>query len=191
MRRRNLAKKSGKIYKEPARFIEVEQAIWKQEAPNGLCEDPYCRECPKIARRVARLIEAAKHGYYAAAYQKEFPSDMRDNLYEDAYQEASNEIEERYRQELEVARAQAAQQAHANALAHTRGQVQSAYQRGFSAGRLMAQPPPPAAPDPTAFRQQIIDEMLNECNVIAESNPNMKPGVNAVRHRIKKLNKKP
>jgi len=29
--------------------------------------------------------------------------------------------------------------------------------------------------------------VLNECKVIADSNPNMAPGVNAVRHRVRKL----
>lgn len=39
-------------------------------------------------------------------------------------------------------------------------------------------------------RAKLIEEMVDQCNIISASNPNMAPGVNAVRHRIKKLGRK-
>ncbi len=38
-------------------------------------------------------------------------------------------------------------------------------------------------------RAEVIDEVLEKCRVISESNPQMAPGVNAVRHLVKKLKK--
>ena len=59
---------------------------------------------------------------------------------------------------------------------------QRGYDEGFMAGRVrMAGDPEPVG------RNAIIDEVLNECKIIAESNPNMAPGVNAVRHMVRKL----
>jgi len=33
----------------------------------------------------------------------------------------------------------------------------------------------------------MIDKMVEECRVIAESNPSMAPAAKAIRHRIKKI----
>ena len=40
---------------------------------------------------------------------------------------------------------------------------------------------------PTAVRGKIMDQVLQECRVIGESNPQMNPAMNALRHRLKKI----
>lgn len=65
------------------------------------------------------------------------------------------------------------------------------YAQGVLAGRSLAQQEFKASgPNPQEMaqvRQEMREAMLEECRVIAESNPNMAPGVNAVRHRIRKI----
>ncbi|MHC4431040.1 MAG: hypothetical protein ACYTBS_04300 [Planctomycetota bacterium] len=68
---------------------------------------------------------------------------------------------------------------------YTYADVEAARARGFEAGRRSTKSE--AVPQESALRKKLIDEMLEQCRVISESNPNMAPGVNAVRHRIKKL----
>lgn len=75
----------------------------------------------------------------------------------------------------------------------------AAYERGFLAGAYSAQsvtgrPQPkvehtPAVVDESSIRQKIVDEMLESCRVIAESNPNMdsKSFLKAVKQRSKKI----
>ena len=65
----------------------------------------------------------------------------------------------------------------------TYSDVENARRRGFQEGKSSAS----TSIDSKAVRSRIRDEMLEQCRVIAESNPNMAPGVNAVRHRIKKI----
>ena len=71
----------------------------------------------------------------------------------------------------------------------TYADVEAARRRGFNEGRSAA--PSSGIPnvDEASIRKKMVDEMLQECRVISESNPNMAPGpfVNAVRHRVKKL----
>ncbi len=52
--------------------------------------------------------------------------------------------------------------------------------------RPSASPPaPPRVPDRT--RTQLMEDVEAECRIISESNPGMKPAINALRHRLKKL----
>lgn len=60
---------------------------------------------------------------------------------------------------------------------------QRGYDEGFQAGRTRMA----GDPEPSGVRNKVLDEVLNECKVIADSNPNMAPGVNALRHRVRKL----
>jgi len=67
---------------------------------------------------------------------------------------------------------------------YTYADVEAARKRGFAEGRKTA----PAAPsNESSIRKKMIDEMVEQCRVISESNPQMAPGVNAVKHMIKKL----
>ena len=61
--------------------------------------------------------------------------------------------------------------------------VEDARRRGYADGRATTA----GAANNGVSRQKMVDDMLEQCRIIAESNPNMAPGVNAVRHRIKKL----
>lgn len=65
---------------------------------------------------------------------------------------------------------------------YTYADLEAARARGYESGRKSA-----PASDESSIRKKIVDQMIEECRVISESNPNMKPGVNAVKHRIKKL----
>lgn len=58
--------------------------------------------------------------------------------------------------------------------------VQRAYQQGFSAGQQLVS-------KPTVDKQQLMDKVYDECRVIEESNPTMKPAITALRHRLKKV----
>jgi hypothetical protein len=62
--------------------------------------------------------------------------------------------------------------------------VEAARQRGFEEGRISTST---GAANEGQIRGKAIDDMLEQCRVISESNPSMSPGVNAVRHMIKKL----
>jgi len=62
---------------------------------------------------------------------------------------------------------------------------QAARERGRAEGRREVAKSQGA--DEASIRKKMIDEMVEQCRVISESNPNMASGVNAVRHRIKKL----
>lgn len=59
---------------------------------------------------------------------------------------------------------------------------QRGFDDGYAAGRAKV-----AGEGDSATRNTVLGEVLHECDVISQSNPNMAPGVNAVRHRVKKL----
>lgn len=67
--------------------------------------------------------------------------------------------------------------------------LERARQRGFDDGYQAGCAKTVNVDNSKAARNQALDEVLQECEVIAQSNPNMAPGVNAVRHRVKKLRK--
>ena len=58
------------------------------------------------------------------------------------------------------------------------------YQRGYNLGLAAGQA---RSIDQVSVRNKALDEALEQCNIIAQSNPNMAPGVNAVRRQINKL----
>lgn len=62
--------------------------------------------------------------------------------------------------------------------------VERARRRGYEEGRLAT---PPSGANEANIRTKMVDEMMEQCRVISESNPNMAPGVNAVKHLIKKM----
>ena len=80
---------------------------------------------------------------------------------------------------------QAAQRAEApKAAQFTYADVEGARRRGYDEGRAASAGIPNV--DESSVRRKMLDGMLEDCRVIAESNPGMAPGVNAVRHMIKK-----
>ncbi len=152
--------------------------------PNGPCSDTYCTKCIEDKQRVDDMVECARHAYTTAISHRGIPEDVREQIFHDAYHQAMHEVSGQHQRQLVTAQQQGYAQAQTMLQHDLTRQRNDAYQRGFQAGRLSA-PPIPAA----ASRKEMVDLMLNECKIIAESNPNMKPGVNAVRHRIKKLGK--
>lgn len=71
-------------------------------------------------------------------------------------------------------------------------QLEQARMRGYAQGvvagkALVNQAPQVPAAEIASIRQKMRDDLVEQCRVISESNPGMSPGVNAVRHMIKKL----
>lgn len=67
--------------------------------------------------------------------------------------------------------------------------LEQARQRGFDDGYRAGRSSAPNVSQDASARNGVIDEVLQNCEVIAQSNPNMAPGVNAVRHMVRKLRK--
>ena len=65
---------------------------------------------------------------------------------------------------------------------YTYQDLENARRRGVDEGLTRKGPD-----DSSSIRKKLVDEMVEQCRIIAESNPAMAPGVNAVRHRLKKL----
>ena len=79
---------------------------------------------------------------------------------------------------------QAARANSQNGAQFTYADLERARRRGFDEGRMT----PAGQPvDASALQKQIMDKVMDECRVISESNPNMSPGINALKHRIKKI----
>lgn len=70
---------------------------------------------------------------------------------------------------------------------YTYDDVEAARKRGYSAGQQAAPRQSTSSPNESSIRKKMVDEMVEQCRVISESNPQMAPGVKAVRHMIKKL----
>jgi hypothetical protein len=101
----------------------------------------------------------------------------------DAYQQRLDQEAQRIRQEPRQMQMASPQQLE-NARMH-------GYAQGVVAGKALAaqevrQPQVPAT-EIAAIRKTMRDDLVEQCRVISESNPGMAPGVNAVRHMIKKL----
>lgn len=97
---------------------------------------------------------------------------------------------EQARQELEQQAYRLAETMTAEQIAHVRAQQavreSQSFQRGYAQGLAHGRSETPAAaPNPAGHVN--VDAVLNECHVIGESNPQMKPAMNALRHRLKKL----
>jgi len=170
--------------------------------PSGYCDDPYCDDCNVARGQLAAAFDAAKRAYDAAPrrdrgfdeerhYQRGYQAAMknlasqREQIFESGYQRALVAAQEERRYAASETREQiriAQQQAYHAGLA----QGQAA---GYRRGMQQAASTTPAPVDVASLRRKMVNEMLDQCKIISESNPNMAPGVNAVRHRIKKLSK--
>jgi hypothetical protein len=166
----------------PPSLRELFDQIDRQYTPiNGWCNRHPCPSCDYGRAR----IEAAKHAALEA-YQLDV-EDFEDELAEDEGQQIYDQgyIDGRQRTLDEARRIATQQVSRATSMAR-----QAGYKDGFRAG-LAAAPrhsaPPPAAPAAGSQSQkQFYDTVLEECRVIGESNPQMNPAMNALRHRLKK-----
>lgn len=162
--------------------------IWEQEAPDGFCEDLYCQDCAVKRDRIHAMIDAAKRAYNLAINSRGITEEQKQQIYQQAFEDALMQMSDEHNHQVAIVRQQAFIQAQTQMQQSMRRVQEQSYQRGYNAG-MAAAGSVKQAPVTDFDRQKLIDEMLNECKVIAESNPNMKAGVNAVRHRIKKLKK--
>jgi hypothetical protein len=151
-------------------------------------------------QRVRLAKDAAERSYQVAMQEVEGRGDLTpateealNEQFQRGYQTASQQYaQDRARMEQELNRV-------SNMLAVRSAQVEyrqdpmalerarlAGYTAGVQAGRAMS-PPPPAAPNPVKTRADFMAEVLRETEVIGQSNPNMEPAMNALRHRMKKI----
>lgn len=158
-------------------YLEIE----RHYAPdNGWCDAPGCTAC----ERAEAQVEAAKD-----AALKGFSLNQRAQLPAKVDEEAQRRIFERgYDRGRNIALQEAHQWAAQSAQRAEMAAKNKWYQKGLREGRDMArrtmQQP---TVDPKEARRQMMDSVLQECRVIGESNPQMNPAMNALRHRLKKI----
>jgi flagellar biosynthesis/type III secretory pathway protein FliH len=162
----------------PRRFAYpylAEQVERMYRPRNGWCANPNCPACQEARSQIKAELQEAPDKL-----------ERQDQAYEAGYQNAREELYAEAMRAAQMAQQQA-QLARRQAEASQGQWYQRGYDEGYEEGMRHA-----PAQNGMVSRAQIIDEMLNECHVIAESNPNMapKPFANAVRHRIKKLRNK-
>jgi len=68
-----------------------------------------------------------------------------------------------------------------------RSGLQLAQARENTRERPQERPRERARAQAPASRNSILEQVEAQCRIIAESNPNMKPAINALRHRLKKI----
>ena len=153
------------------------------------------RVAKKVAERVYRLQSTAEHKPDGGVSLQE-----KRRIFQEGYSAANAAVESR-RAELDAYQRRLEQEAHRIRQEPQQMQMASpqqleharmrGYAQGVVAGRALAaqevrQPQVPAT-EIAAIRQMMRDDLLDQCRVISESNPGMAPGVNAVRHMVKKL----
>lgn len=158
-------------------FREIEDHY---EPKNGWCDAVGCTACEMAAMQVEAAKDAARQGFMLNQGDKrrQLSGEARKRIFERGFDRGRNVA-------LQEAHQWAAQSAHrAEEAAKNKW-----YQKGLREGREMARRtmPKPAQADPTAVRKKMMDQVLAECRVIGESNPQMNPAMNALRHRLKKL----
>jgi len=160
---------------------DLEQEIVRRYTPSkGWCEIDHCQECQAAELRIDAALDAAERAYSVAAYESQVDGGSLDQVYNEGLQDGRREataMAHRWASD-------AANRAATAAKSHW-------YRRGLQDGRASAPPPKllQAELDPTrlkALRKEFFEEALDDCHVIGESNPQMKPAANAIRHRIKK-----
>lgn len=140
--------------------------------PNGWCANPRCKACNEARARMRADLQASSNAV-----------SVRRNGFSEGYEQARQELEQ---QAYRLAETMTAEQ-----IAHVRAQQTAreaqSYQRGYAQGLAQGRQGTPATQSQPAPGGLTMDQVLNECHIIGESNPNMKPAMNALRHRIKKL----
>lgn len=152
-------------------------------------------------QRVRLAKDAAERSYQIAKQELESQgaltpatSQELDESFQRGYQIASQQYaQDRARMEHELNRV-------SNMLAVRSAQVEyrqdpmalerarlAGYSAGVQAGRAMATPAPAPTPSPGKTRAEFMADVIRETEVIGQSNPNMKPAMNALLHRVKKI----
>jgi len=166
-------------------FQQLAMEIAQREDPYGYLNDPYYPYRYELMMRINRLIEAAKMGYEVAQAQQQVV-------------EHSQLALEQSRNEGYMLGLQASQQMALALKGQVDRQIQTAYNRGLQEGlaqanrsrpRNVSTPAAQVMPDPKAIMQAqraTLERALEQCHVIAESNPSMAAGAKAVARMIKK-----
>lgn len=157
-------------------YSEIEKHYMPQK---GWCDVEWCTACARAELQVDAAKEAAAKGFslnQPAAALKPAEHAAQRQSFEQGYDRGRTVA----LQEAHQWAAQSAQRAEVAAKSKW-------YQKGLREGRQMAQLATTTA-DPQAARGKLMESVLQECRVIGESNPQMNPAMNALRHRLKKIN---
>jgi len=157
-------------------FAEIERHYTPKR---GWCQDELCVECASAEEKILIAKEAARNGYISREVEAEVDPVAIRRVFERGYDKGRQIA-------LQEAHRWAAQSAErAEVAARNKW-----YQQGLREGRASAvKTAAPSPVDRAAVRREQMDEVLQECRVIGESNPGMNPAMNALRHRLKKLNR--
>ncbi len=188
-------------------LAEIYEWIEKINTPKGgwqrasRLDAEIAKEKISIAKKVAAKVYNLQNEDANARRRPEpVTPRQRQTIYQEGYSAARSEFYENaaelddYRRRLDMEAVMMRREVHPTAMADPQ-QLERArmngYAQGVIAGRAMAQQElagQQVRPEEIVrIRKEMQDAMLEECRVISESNPSMSPGVNAVRHRIRKL----
>lgn len=186
-----------------ATLSDIFDWIERSNVPScGWCNRRGCFECQAAHQRIRLAKDAAERSYQVAMHQIQgeitpATEQMLDESFQRGYQAASQQYaHDRARMEAELTRvsnmlavrtAEPRVEYRQDPMALERARM-AGYAAGVQAGRAMATPAaPPPSMNPAQTRADIIKQVLQETEVIGQSNPNMEPAMNALRHRVKKL----
>lgn len=201
MRRRRMSRRGERRVNRRDALEEIFEWIEGTNAPScGWCGHPRCFECQAAHQRIRLAKNSAERAYevgknsHAHAAPPEPPRAHHqpyelEGAFQRGYQEAThNYAAERSRMQAEITRVsrQLGADRAPDPVMLEQARMQG-YVAGVNAGRAMHQPMPQAAANTAETRKQVMDAVLNECHVIGESNPGMKPAMDALRHRVKKI----
>jgi len=156
-------------------------------------------EIPLYYRQEASVTPQMKQSYVDQGYRRaqvEFEQ-QRHMIYQKAQMEHQDDIR-RLRQAKELAYNDGFQAGlRQNSMNHqyqsqgyTYNDVEKArlqgFQAGVAAGSASAQASTPRVNE-ADIRKQVMDQVYEQCRVVEESNPNMKPGISAVKKMFRKI----
>jgi len=169
LRKTTKTKSTSTVYNDP-RFDSLARQIYMELVPRGQEQDPLMQYRADVA------VEAARRGW-DHALQGAPSSNALQEAHQTGYQQGLRESQAM----VERATSQSYQRGYNSALRTMDQSLNAAYQRGFDAGKQAALPPSRDS------REDIIAEAMEQCRVIAESNPSMADGAKACKRMIKKL----
>lgn len=162
-------------------FDQLAHQIHQEAVPPGYEHDPYCQY------RAESLREAAYRGWLAGQHAAQSAPQAGHYAVEEArlagYEEAVRD------QQSIIMRAEANGYKRGYNAAQTNLQkaCKAAYDDGFKAGCEEGPAGELPGPQRKAVVRDVVADAMEQCRVIAESNPQMAPGANACKRLIKKL----
>ena len=162
---------------------ELEQLygeISQKYAPqNGWCDLPHCTECREAEIRISVAKEAARRGWTARGRPSmdDVPQELGEEIFSNGFEHGFDQGYHRGYGEAETSLV--------SKLRAAKGEQQQWYRRGIEEGQRLAITD--AKPEGGITRKKLMEDVMMECRVIGESNPQMMPAMNALRHRLKKV----